>query len=34
LRFRGFITLEDESGADDAEHLRRWIGNLALLETR
>jgi sugar phosphate isomerase/epimerase len=28
LRFRGFISLEDASGADEVEHLRRWIGSL------
>ena len=33
-RYRGFITLEDPTGADDTEHLRRWIGNLVLLEAR
>jgi hypothetical protein len=29
-RFRGFISLEDESGGDDVEHLRRWIDSLGL----
>ena len=29
-RFRGFISLEDESGSDDVEHLRRWIDSLGL----
>jgi len=28
LRFRGFISLENDAGGDDVEHLRRWVGSL------
>jgi len=30
LRFRGFISLENETGSDDVEHLRRWVGGLVV----